>query len=87
MGNCSLILIISAVLTSSTRRRATKGLGSVAPDEWQDAGDALNNEELKGCLMPAGEAKPQQKSGGYLQYNEVCQLVSLNTRGPLIVTF
>ena len=43
----------------------------MAPDEWQDAGEALDNDELKGCLMPKGEAKKVQKNGGYLQYNEV----------------
>ena len=50
--------------------RATKGLGAMAHDEWQDAGEALDNDELQGCKMPKGEAKSVQKNGGYLQYNE-----------------
>ncbi|KAJ8495174.1 hypothetical protein ONZ51_g1850 [Trametes cubensis] len=34
--------------------RSTKGLGRAQPSEWQDAGAALNNPELRGCFMPKG---------------------------------
>ncbi|KIJ21425.1 hypothetical protein PAXINDRAFT_95005 [Paxillus involutus ATCC 200175] len=33
---------------------ATKGIGKTQPMEWQDAGEALDNEALKGCHMPKG---------------------------------
>jgi hypothetical protein len=35
--------------------RCTKGVGRTAPLQWQDAGDALDNEVLRGCHMPAGQ--------------------------------
>jgi poly [ADP-ribose] polymerase 2/3/4 len=63
-------LYISQLLTY-LKKSATKGLGETAPDEWQDAGETLENDELKGCLMPRGEVKAQKKDGGYLLYNEV----------------
>ena len=59
---------------------ATKGLGRIAPVdwqdavEWQDAGEALDNDDLKGCLMPKGPPKDIAVPGDYLQYNEVCHL-------------
>lgn len=39
---------------SYTTRRATKGIGRSQPIDWKDAGEALGNDELKGCLMPNG---------------------------------
>lgn len=51
--------------------RATKGLGRTAPIDWQDAGEALDNEDLKGCIMPKGAAQDTNVPGAYLQYNEV----------------
>ena len=57
---------------------ATKGLGAVAPTDWQDAGEALDNDELKGCSMPKGAAQNVQKDGGYLQYNEVGRFLVLH---------
>lgn len=50
---------------------ATKGLGRTQPVDWQDAGAALDNDELKGCLMPKGPAQDINPPGSYLQYNEV----------------
>lgn len=51
--------------------RTTKGLGRTEPAEWQDAGEALNNEALKGCHMPKGPAHDVSTQGGSLYYNEV----------------
>ncbi|EJD04410.1 PARP-domain-containing protein [Fomitiporia mediterranea MF3/22] len=48
----------------------TRGIGRTQPIEWQDAGEALDNDELKGCLMPKGPAKEVNPPGAYLQYNE-----------------
>ncbi|TBU22092.1 PARP-domain-containing protein [Dichomitus squalens] len=50
--------------------RCTKGLGRTQPAEWQDAGDALENSELKGCHMPKGPGKDVLDPKIYLQYNE-----------------
>jgi hypothetical protein len=33
---------------------ATKGLGRTQPADWQDAGEVLNHDGLKGCWMPKG---------------------------------
>jgi len=49
----------------------TKGLGRTQPGDWQDAGKALGNESLKGCLMPKGPPKDVAGMLPYgLQYNE-----------------
>ncbi|KAI0641208.1 poly polymerase catalytic domain-containing protein [Trametes meyenii] len=50
--------------------KATKGLGRSQPDQWQDAGDALNHPELRGCHMPKGPAADVNDPKIYLQYNE-----------------
>ncbi|KAI8983179.1 PARP-domain-containing protein [Trametes punicea] len=51
--------------------RSTKGVGRTQPGDWQDAGAALNNPELRGCLMPKGPAKDVDDPNlRYLQYNE-----------------
>ncbi len=51
--------------------RATRGIGQTQPVNWQDAGLALDNEELKGVMMPSGAAQDVNPAGAYLQYNEV----------------
>ncbi|OCH88821.1 PARP-domain-containing protein [Obba rivulosa] len=51
-------------------KRATKGLGCVQPVEWQDAGEALGNDALRGCHMPKGPGQDVKDPQGYLQYNE-----------------
>ena len=51
--------------------RCTKGLGRTQPAEWQDAGDALENPQLKGCHMPKGPGRDVSDPKIYLQYNEV----------------
>jgi hypothetical protein len=51
--------------------RATKGIGQTQPTEWQDAGEALDHPELKGCSMPKGIPQNISSDGAYLQYNEV----------------
>lgn len=51
--------------------RCTKGLGRTQPAEWQDAGDALENDALKGVHMPKGPGQDVPDFQGYLQYNEV----------------
>ncbi|KAJ3724305.1 poly polymerase catalytic domain-containing protein [Lentinula guzmanii] len=51
-------------------KRATKGIGLNAPTTWKDAGEALDNEELKGCIMPDGPSAEIPNPQGYLQYNE-----------------
>ncbi|KAI9062258.1 PARP-domain-containing protein [Trametes sanguinea] len=50
--------------------RSTKGLGRSQPGNWQDAGEALNNPELRGCHMPKGPAQDVSDPKVYLQYNE-----------------
>jgi len=49
---------------------ATLGIGRTQPVNWQDAGLALDNEELKGVMMPWGAAQDVNPPGAYLQYNE-----------------
>ncbi|KIK70344.1 hypothetical protein GYMLUDRAFT_183864 [Collybiopsis luxurians FD-317 M1] len=51
-------------------KRATKGIGRSAPKNWKDAGKALNNEELNGCLMPDGPCGEENSPQFCLQYNE-----------------
>ncbi|TFK76676.1 PARP-domain-containing protein [Pluteus cervinus] len=52
------------------RARATKGIGRTQPTQWKDAGEALNNDSLKGCSMPHGPGVDVNPPGAYLQYNE-----------------
>ncbi|KAL4247742.1 Poly [ADP-ribose] polymerase [Abortiporus biennis] len=49
---------------------ATKGLGRTQPGAWQDAGEALGHDELKGCHMPKGKGVDVNGQGLCLQYNE-----------------
>ncbi|KAF5392567.1 hypothetical protein D9757_002114 [Collybiopsis confluens] len=51
-------------------KRATKGIGRSAPVGWKDAGKALHNQELDGCLMPEGACEDQNGHQFHLQYNE-----------------
>ncbi|THH11380.1 hypothetical protein EW145_g694 [Phellinidium pouzarii] len=60
----------------AANKLATKGLGQTQPVNWQDAGAALENDELKGCLMPKGAAENVNPPGAYLQYNEVIRYAS-----------
>ena len=54
-------------------KRVTKGVGRVQPSGWKDAGEALENDALKGVQMPAG-LPSNSDSGNYsLWYNEVRQ--------------
>ncbi|TDL28933.1 PARP-domain-containing protein [Rickenella mellea] len=48
----------------------TKGVGRSQPVDWQDAGEALDNDDLKGVHMPKGPAQDVPITSGYLQYNE-----------------
>lgn len=50
---------------------ATKGLGRVQPAAWQDAGETLENDALKGVHMPKGKPKEDATSAFSLWYNEV----------------
>ncbi|KAI0073797.1 PARP-domain-containing protein [Panus rudis PR-1116 ss-1] len=50
--------------------RSTKGLGRTQPAAWQDAGETLENEDLKGVHMPKGPGKDVDDNRLYLQYNE-----------------
>ncbi|KAE9409403.1 PARP-domain-containing protein [Gymnopus androsaceus JB14] len=56
--------------------RATKGIGRTQPTNWKDAGKALGNDELVGCVMPDGACGDADVKGlpsnTYLslQYNE-----------------
>lgn len=55
-------------------KRVTKGVGRVQPSGWKDAGEALENDALKGVQMPAG-LPSNSDSGDYsLWYNEVRQV-------------
>ncbi|KAM6498329.1 Poly(ADP-ribose) polymerase catalytic domain containing protein [Amanita muscaria] len=54
----------------ANNKRATKGLGRTQPVIWKDAGIALNNASLVGCMMPDGPGQDVPTTGGYLQYNE-----------------
>ncbi|KAG8766898.1 hypothetical protein FRC15_006018, partial [Serendipita sp. 397] len=50
---------------------ATKGLGRTQPAGWQDAGEVLGHDELKGCWMPKDGLTNVPGTGfGWLQYNE-----------------
>lgn len=48
---------------------ATKGLGRTQPADWQDAGDNLGHDDLKGCWMPKGGLTNTDQQAS-LQYNE-----------------
>jgi poly [ADP-ribose] polymerase len=54
----------------ANNKRATKGLGRTQPVKWKDAGEALKNDSLLGCMMPDGPGQDMPSGGGYLQYNE-----------------
>jgi len=54
----------------ANNKLATKGVGRVQPVEWQDCAEALENEALKGVVMPKGPGKDISPAGAYLQYNE-----------------
>jgi len=49
---------------------STKGVGRVQPVDWQDCYEALDNEALKGVIMPKGLGQDLNPPGSYLQYNE-----------------
>ena len=51
--------------------RATKGQGRTQPAEWQDAGEVLGNDALKGVHMPKGLPKELPWNDFSLYYNEV----------------
>jgi len=65
---------------------ATKGLGRTQPADWQDAGEALGHEDLKGCWMPKG-GLTNTEHNAYLQYNEyiVYQISQIKLRYLLMV--
>ncbi|KZT08880.1 PARP-domain-containing protein [Laetiporus sulphureus 93-53] len=52
-------------------KKCTKGLGRTQPGEWQDAGEALENDALKGCHMPKGKGKDTSDPQAGLFYNEI----------------
>ncbi|KAJ7454394.1 PARP-domain-containing protein [Mycena latifolia] len=59
---------------AKAQQRSTKGLGRSAPASWTDAGAALRNEELRGCMMPAGPkrlrtSQPALNHNEYIVYN------------------
>ncbi|EJD55242.1 PARP-domain-containing protein [Auricularia subglabra TFB-10046 SS5] len=54
----------------SAKKVATKGIGRTQPVGWQDAGETLGWDDLKGCVMPKGQAEDVNPPGAYLQYNE-----------------
>lgn len=49
----------------------TKGAGKTQPAKWQDAGQALGNDALRGCYMPLGKPEDVPNMSSALQYNEV----------------
>ncbi|KAG8849074.1 hypothetical protein FRB91_010272 [Serendipita sp. 411] len=67
---------------------ATKGLGRTQPAGWQDAGEVLGHDELKGCWMPKDGLTNVPGTGfGWLQYNEyiVYQTSQIKLRYLLMV--
>lgn len=72
---------------SSSPFRATKGIGRTAPTKWKDAGKALNNEELEGCIMPDGPCADDPSPKGYLQYNEVSGVAEDNKSSQMLISF
>lgn len=54
----------------AANKMCTKGLGRTQPAEWQDAGNVLENDALKGCHMPKGPGKDVADANVSLQYNE-----------------
>ncbi|CAK5279870.1 unnamed protein product [Mycena citricolor] len=52
------------------KKLATKGLGSTQPGDWKDAGEALDNDALRGVHMPEGKPVDSPIAGGHLLYNE-----------------
>ncbi|KZV95622.1 PARP-domain-containing protein [Exidia glandulosa HHB12029] len=56
--------------SKNANKIATKGIGRTQPTKWQDAGETLGWDELKGCFMPKGNAEDVNPAGAYLQYNE-----------------
>ncbi|KAF9818516.1 hypothetical protein IEO21_02754 [Rhodonia placenta] len=55
----------------AANKMCTKGLGRTQPAEWQDAGNVLENDALKGCHMPKGPGKDVADANVSLQYNEI----------------
>lgn len=53
-----------------SKKLATKGVGTIQPTNWQDAGMALGHKELEGVYMPKGEASHVNSPGASLMYNE-----------------
>ncbi|KIY45292.1 PARP-domain-containing protein, partial [Fistulina hepatica ATCC 64428] len=53
------------------KKLATKGLGRTQPAKWKDAGKAMDNPALAGCLMPDGPGDDNADPKSYLQYNEI----------------
>ncbi|EIM92706.1 PARP-domain-containing protein [Stereum hirsutum FP-91666 SS1] len=53
----------------ANNKLCTLGLGQWRPEVWKDAGDALGNDALKGCVMPEGPAVQDPKHHS-LWYNE-----------------
>ncbi|KAI0089798.1 poly polymerase catalytic domain-containing protein [Irpex rosettiformis] len=51
-------------------KRVTKGVGRVQPSGWQDAGEALENDALKGVHMPKGLPSDMAQGNYSLYYNE-----------------
>ncbi|KAJ7259330.1 PARP-domain-containing protein [Mycena rebaudengoi] len=54
----------------SSAHTATKGMGRSSPANWMDAGKALGNDDLRGCIMPVGHSRVRQPSHTALQHNE-----------------
>ncbi|KAJ6628417.1 PARP-domain-containing protein [Mycena sp. CBHHK59/15] len=58
----------------AANKRSTKGLGRSAPARWTDAGVVLDNDALRGCMMPAGRRRlrtvqPALHHNEYIVYN------------------
>ncbi|KAJ6541171.1 PARP-domain-containing protein [Mycena vulgaris] len=77
---------------AKAQKRSTKGLGRSAPAAWTDAGVALQNNELRGCMMPAGRRRlrgdqPVLEHNEYIVYNlnqiRVRYVVMVKTRGKV----
>ncbi|KDQ63539.1 hypothetical protein JAAARDRAFT_29557 [Jaapia argillacea MUCL 33604] len=50
-------------------KMSTKGMGKREPAAWQDAGEVLGRDDLRGCHMPTGRRK-RGHPDAFLRYNE-----------------
>jgi hypothetical protein len=86
LNKMSVIFALISKHNKLIRDRSTKGIGRTQPVDWKDAGEALSNDDLVGCHMPAGPGKDVSPPGAYLEYNEVSLVLFFWLNRDLLTT-